>query len=250
MTVPVWETIRGFAWSASPSRRVDESLASQPPLSRIDNQMDGQTLFVVGSAMAERLLDYQKRVRKKRRKPKRITIDLDATDDATHGQQVFSFFHGHYRHNCFLPLLGFISFDDEAEKYLVASMLRAGDASPTRNAAGLIRRLVHAVWQRWPKAKSRVRLDGGFVAPDIVDLLEALGVEFAVAIASNDRLDKLADPSLKRAQQLFKRDQQTWQVFDAFEYQAHSWSRARRVVQRRKWCIIPAKRRATTCGSW
>lgn len=211
-------------------RQANQSLASQPTLSRIENQMDGQTLFAIGSVLAECVLDEQKRRRKKRRKPKRITIDLDPTDDPTHGQQVFSFFHGHYRHHCFLPLLGFVSFDGESEQYLVASMLRAGDAHPTRNAAGLIRRLVQAVRQRWPRAKVRVRLDGGFASPKIFDLLETLCVEFAVAMASNERLDELADPSLQEARRLFERDQQTWQMFDEFEYQAHSWARARRVV--------------------
>jgi len=211
-------------------RQANESLASQPTLSRIENQMDGQTLFAIGSAMAERVLDYQKRLRKKRRKPKRITIDLDPTDDPTHGQQIFTFFHGHYRHHCFLPILGFVSFDNESEQYLLTSMLRPGDAHPTHNAAGLIRRLVEAVRQRWPKAKVRVRLDGGFAAPHIFDLLEHLKVEYVVAMASNERLAELADPSLQEARRLFERDQQTWQVFKELEYQAHSWSKPRRVV--------------------
>jgi len=36
--------------------------------------------------------------------PTRIVLDLDATDDPLHGQQEGRFFHGYYRHYCYLPL--------------------------------------------------------------------------------------------------------------------------------------------------
>lgn len=34
----------------------------------------------------------------------RIWLDLDATDDPLHGNQEGRFFHGYYRHYCYLPL--------------------------------------------------------------------------------------------------------------------------------------------------
>ncbi len=33
-----------------------------------------------------------------------IWLDLDATDDPTHGQQEGRFYHGYYREHCYLPL--------------------------------------------------------------------------------------------------------------------------------------------------
>ncbi|MBC7818961.1 MAG: transposase [Planctomycetaceae bacterium] len=36
--------------------------------------------------------------------PTRITLDLDAWDDETHGQQQLSLFHGHYDHHQYYPL--------------------------------------------------------------------------------------------------------------------------------------------------
>jgi len=38
--------------------------------------------------------------------PRRITIDLDPTDDPTHGQQQFTFFNSHYDSYCYLPMVG------------------------------------------------------------------------------------------------------------------------------------------------
>ena len=39
--------------------------------------------------------------------PKRIVLDLDATDDPLHGEQEGRFFHGYYRCYCYLPLFVF-----------------------------------------------------------------------------------------------------------------------------------------------
>src|SRR5262245_40939155 len=36
--------------------------------------------------------------------PKRVTLDLDATDAPLHGNQEGRFFHGYYRNYCYLPL--------------------------------------------------------------------------------------------------------------------------------------------------
>ncbi|HKJ08769.1 MAG TPA: transposase [Gammaproteobacteria bacterium] len=38
-----------------------------------------------------------------RRAPKRIVLDVDATDDPLHGEQEGRFFHGYYRTYCYLP---------------------------------------------------------------------------------------------------------------------------------------------------
>jgi hypothetical protein len=46
-----------------------------------------------------------------------VTIDLDPTDDPTHGARRLSFFNGHYHNWCYLPVLGFVSFNEEAEQY-------------------------------------------------------------------------------------------------------------------------------------
>ncbi len=39
-----------------------------------------------------------------KRPPKRIVLDLDATDDRIHGHQSGRFFHGYYKSYCYLPL--------------------------------------------------------------------------------------------------------------------------------------------------
>ncbi len=41
--------------------------------------------------------------------PKRIILDLDATDDPIHGDQEGRFFHGYYKCYCYLPLISSVA---------------------------------------------------------------------------------------------------------------------------------------------
>ena len=98
---------------------------------------------------------------------RRITIDLDPTDDLTHGAQQLTFFNGHYGGWCYLPMLGFLSFDREAEQYLCAAVLRPGKAVAADGTLGLLCRLLPLLRAAFPQARFLVRLDGGFATPEI-----------------------------------------------------------------------------------
>ena len=101
---------------------------------------------------------------------RRITIDLDPTDDATHGAQQLTFFNGHYDSWCYLPLLAFLTFDQEREQYLCAAVLRPGNVPATRGTVGVLCRLLPLLRQAFPQARFLVRLDGG-ATPEVFDFL-------------------------------------------------------------------------------
>jgi hypothetical protein len=118
---------------------------------------------------------------------RRITIDLDPTEDPTHGAQQLSFFNRHYDSHCYLPMVCFLTFDGEAEQYLVAAVLRPGNAPGSAGALGILRRLIARGGDAFPKARIRVRLDGGFASPKVLDFLDCEPkVEYLVNLASND----------------------------------------------------------------
>jgi hypothetical protein len=95
-----------------------EDLASQPTLSRFENAFSRADLYRMGIALADTVIERHRR--RLKRKVKRITIDLDPTDDPTHGAQQLSFFNGHYDTWCYLPVAGFLTFNEEPEQYLFA----------------------------------------------------------------------------------------------------------------------------------
>jgi hypothetical protein len=73
---------------------------------------------------------------------RRVTLDLDPTDDSTHGAQQLSFFNSRYDNACYLPMMGFVTFNDEADQYLCAAVLRPGNVTAAAGAVGILRRLM------------------------------------------------------------------------------------------------------------
>jgi hypothetical protein len=204
------------------------ALASQATLSRFENAVGPLTLTRLGHALAD-LVIAQHRDRRQGR-ARRITIDLDPTDDPTHGQQEFTFFHGHYDTWCYLPLLGFVSFDTEPEQYLVLALLRPGNSPAKRGAIGRLRHLFRQLRAAFPGARLRVRLDGGFAGDDGLTFLETEGVEYVVAVARNTRLDKRAQRLLGKARMQAKTSGETEHVYGETRYAARKWSRKRRII--------------------
>lgn len=93
-----------------------EALASQPTLSRFENGVRRVDLYRMGVALAEAVIAWQRR-RRRARRVKRITIDLDATADETHGGQQLSLFNGHYGCWCYLPLLGYLIAGSRLDRF-------------------------------------------------------------------------------------------------------------------------------------
>ena len=148
-----------------------ERLASQPTISRFENGAARQVLYRMGRELATRAIDRHRR--RLHGRARRITIDLDPTDDPTHGAQQLTFFNGHYDSWCYLPLLAFLPFDAEAEQYLCAAILRPGNVPASRGTRGRLRRWLARGRGAFPKARFLVRLDGGFATPAILDFLDA-----------------------------------------------------------------------------
>lgn len=162
---------------------------------------------------------------------KRIRIDLDGSVDPTHGQQQLSIFNGYYDTWCFFPLFGFISFDNEPDQYLFASILRSGIAKEVEGTLGLLRRVVPILRKLFPRAKIRVRLDAGFQGAELFDLLEKLGVEYLVAMAKNSVLSGFAAESMTNARTQAVAIGETVKIYGEAKYSAGSWKgKVRRVV--------------------
>jgi Transposase DDE domain group 1 len=207
-----------------------EDLASQPTLSRFENAPDRKQLFRLGEALADCVMErHRQRLHGRAR---RITIDLDPTDDPTHGQQQFSFFNSHYDGHCYLPVVCFLTFNDEAEQYLVAAVLRPGNVSGSCGAIGILLRLLGRLDRAFPGAVFRVRLDGGFAAPEILEFLDSQPrVEYVVNLASNAVLDRMVEPALRRARRLSKKSGETEHVYGEFRYKTQkSWEDKRRII--------------------
>lgn len=203
-------------------------LASQPTLSRFENAVTRTTCFRLGSALTDLVL---RRHKKRLREAELVTVDLDGSVDPTHGAQQLSLFSGFYGTHCYLPLFGFLSFNDEPEQYLFSAVLRPGTTDERKGAIGVLRRVIDQVRDHFPTATIRVRLDGGFAGPEIFDFLDEEQVEYVVAMAKNSVLLARSVVSMCLARASAEALEETVTTYGHTMYAAKSWKgKQRRVV--------------------
>ena len=186
-----------------------------------------------------------------RGKAKRITIELDPTDDPTHGSQQLTLFNGHYDTWCYLPVAGFVQFDAEPEQYLFAYVLRSGNAPAKLGAIGILRRVFERLRRRSrghgvvraPRWRLCVSRDPG------VPRGPGRGLKHAIAMAGNAVLDRSAEPWMQRLGRSRAVSGQDRAPVRGGRYAAKSWSRERRIVVKAEVVRPRGGPRATTRAS-
>jgi hypothetical protein len=164
-------------------------------------------------------------VESRRWTPRRIVLDLDATDDPLHGNQEGRFFHGYYRHYCYLPLYVFCG--DE----LLCARLRPSNIDASAGTVEELKRIVPQIRSRWPKVQIILRADSGFAREEIMAWCEQNGVDYVFGQAKNPRLLKKIASQLRRARRKHLRTGKPSREFRVFLYRTlRSWSRRRRVI--------------------
>lgn len=203
----------------------EPELASQPTLSRLENRAGWHACWRMSKALVE---SYVQRHRAS--PPSRIVLDVDATDDPTHGQQELSFYHGFYQSHCYLPLLVFVQAEGRGEQELLCAVLRPGNAHAGKRAMAILRRVVARLREAFPDCVIELRADSGLALPEVYDGCEALGLPYTLSLPRNVRLEALAQPWLEAALARYVETAQTVQVFGEFVHAAESWPHPRRVI--------------------
>jgi hypothetical protein len=157
--------------------------------------------------------------------PDRIVLDLDATDDPVHGHQLGRFFHGYYKHYCFLPLYIFCG------DHLLCARLRPSDIDASAGALKYLQRIVTRIRQSWPHVKIVVRGDSGFCRDQIMAWCETSSIDYIFGLAKNSRLLTMIAGESEQARVEYETTKQPTRVFAELRYETrNSWSRERRVV--------------------
>ncbi len=157
--------------------------------------------------------------------PRRIVLDLDATDDPIYGHQAGRFFHGYYKNYCYLPLYIFCG------EHLLCARLRPSNIDASAGSVKELERIVGRIRARWPDVEIVIRGDSGFCREHIMAWCEANEVDYVLGLAKNERLNEAIEDELAQAGRRFEETGQSARVFKDFTYQTlQSWSRPRRVV--------------------
>jgi len=76
----------------------DAPLASQPTISRLENSVSRTDLYRIADILAEAFIESY------RIPPVAILLDIDDTEDTTHGHQQMTLFNAFYDEYCYLPI--------------------------------------------------------------------------------------------------------------------------------------------------
>jgi hypothetical protein len=202
-----------------------QSLASQPTLSRFENQ--------VTPSMLLKLVDFTittgvERLRQHHggQLPESVILDLDSTDDPTHGHQQLSLFHGYYGQYQFYPLI----ISEPTTRHVFVAWLRFGTAHASLGADDDLMLVVNALRAARPDIKIHVRGDAGYGLPLMYEICENNGLCYTFGFSSNARLKRMTEGLMQRAIEQFKATGQKARLFECFQYQCNSWSIARTVI--------------------
>ena len=154
-------------------------LASQPTMSRWENAADIRVAMRLSYELIDIYCDSYAAP------PAAITLDIDDTFDAAHGEQQLTFWNGFHGERGYAPIHVY-----EAETARpVAFVLRPAKTPSGREVAGHVRRLIRRIRAQWPETRILLRGDGHYARPEVMALCEAEGrVDFLFGLPMNAAL--------------------------------------------------------------
>jgi len=158
-------------------------------------------------------------------------LDMDPTSDTVHGGQQLALFNAYEDEYCFMP---FHVYEGQSGK-LVASVLRSGKTPTAQEILSVLKRIVRRVRAAWPEVEIVFRADSHHTKPEVMEWLEAHGIQFITGLQPNRRLATIFETDIRLAEKKYREQRQVGHPVRAYAsrfYAAKSWSCARRVVCR------------------
>ncbi len=213
-----------FKMAAGRSPEDGDPLCSQPTLSRLENAPSRTELGRMMLALIDQFLSSYKRA------PRSITLDIDDTFDAVHGNQQLSLFNAHYDERCFLP----IHIYEGTSGKPVAMILREGKTPSGKEVRTILKHVIKRIRSRWPKVHILVRGDSHYGRHEAMEWCESQGVDYVFGFGGGnsvlnamicEQADALCVERATSGAEKLRR-------FARLRYGAKSWKRERRLVAR------------------
>jgi hypothetical protein len=214
------------------SEAVAMALARASTFSRLENSVSSKDLYRLAKAFVEGFIASYATP------PELIVLDLDHSEDRTHGEQELSSYNGHYGSHCYLPLFVF----EGLSGHFITAVLRPGKRPTGAENASIVKRILTRLRQHWPETHIVLRGDSHFANPELMELKRADPLlDFVFGVAGNPVLSALAEPALARARALhqlaYTNAERTGnplpvrtRLYEELDYAAGSWPQQFRVV--------------------
>lgn len=196
---------------------LEGDMASQPTISRFENSVDKAVLFDLCYAWLDRYITSLAG-------RSQLIIDIDATDDPTHGNQQLSMFHGYYGQFMYNELF----FHDGETGQIILPVLRPGNSHSNRWYVAILKRVIERIRKVYPELKIIIRADSGFSCPAFYELADTYELGYAIGLSSNEVLKRRVKRAEQAVTHLFVNKKIKHQHFISFSYQAKSWHKPQR----------------------
>ena len=202
-----------------------QQLASASTLCRFERSVTQETVDAGNALLLDMYLRYAPR-------RKYIFIDIDNTPVELFGHQEGVKFNGHYRCNCYLPLLAFI------DGFPVGVF--NGTQDGRKAATTPFKTMVDKIRKANPNAVIVLRADSGFNGGGLIQACEDKSCFYLIGLAPNKALLKRVEAWEPEFTEAIKRPPQYGgnllrRLGEIDDYQAKSWNGPRRVIVRDYW---------------
>lgn len=191
---------------------LDGDMASQPTMSRLENSVDKIAIFELCYAWINRYVSSLEG-------RKRIVIDIDATDDPTHGSQQLTMFNGYYGQFMYDQLF----FHDGDTGQIIVPILRPGNSHSNKWYVSILKRVVKIIRAAYPAIEIVIRGDSGFSCAPFYQLADTMDLKFTLGLSNNAVLKRRVFRAERAVKHLFVANGTKHQHFITYTYQAASW---------------------------
>jgi hypothetical protein len=191
---------------------LDGNIVSQPTVSRFENKIDKRIIFNMLELWVKKYIDSLEG-------RDRVIIDVDATDDPTHGSQQLSMFSGYYRQFMYNELF----FHDGETGQIILPVLRPGNSHSNKWYVAILKRIIKRIYAKYPDIKIIIRADSGFSNAPFYKLADDYFLKYAIGMATNKVLKRRIERAERAVRLLYGENGIKHQHFITFKYQAKSW---------------------------
>jgi Transposase DDE domain group 1 len=199
------------------------ALGSQPTLSRLENAIDWSGIQRLARTGLDWFCAYAYGPDEH---PADLILDLDSTDDPTHGTQQLALFHGFYNQHMYHPLLWF----EGRTGLLLRSRLRPGRDPSAAGVVEELRHILPPLRRRFPHTPIFLRGDAGMATPAVEATLETEGISYVLGIGTNRVFKARVAPLVAKAQARYTRRGQPVHIRTSFRHRAKTWPHPRRIL--------------------
>lgn len=198
----------------------DQPLASQPTISRFENAVSWRDLYKIAQVFLDIFVEsYEK-------PPHGIILDLDDTEDPTHGSQQLTLFNGYFGGYCYQP----IHIYEGHSGRLITTILRPGKRPSGKEIVSILKRVVAKIRTAWPKVGIIVRGDSHYNAPEVHDFCQEQDLQFVLGMTSYPPMVEKVKVLTDIVRQEFETTQKPVKRFTEFTYQAGTWANSLRII--------------------